>query len=101
MLPRTPEVARFLSGDPAPNEWYLQDAQKRFSDVVDTALSGEPQMVTPKDKPSVVLLAMKEYEQMINQGLEKTPSFVEHLLSVPKDDEYFERWMRWPFGPSQ
>ena len=74
-------------------EWSLQDAKNRFSAVVDAALAGEPQKVTRRGKPAVVVLAVEEYERLRNREPDNTPTFVEHLLAIPKDDDLdFERW---------
>ena len=70
--------------------WPLQDAKNRFSAVVNAALDGDPQLVTRRGRPAVVVLAAEEYERL--RALEKAgaPSFVEHLLSIPRDGEEFE-----------
>ena len=43
-------------------EWQLQDAKNRFCAVVDAAVAGDPQWVTRRGKPAVVVLAVEEYE---------------------------------------
>ena len=68
-------------------EWSLQDAKNRFSAVVDAALAGEPQKVTRRGKPAVVVLAVEEYERLCNREPDNTPTFVEHLLAIPVDFE--------------
>ena len=50
------------------SEWSLQDAKNRFSAVVDAALQGEPQRVTRRGKPAVVVV--EEYERL--RHLEKS-----------------------------
>ena len=45
-------------------EWPLQDAADRFGALVDTALAGEPQRVTRRGRPAVVVLATEEYERL-------------------------------------
>ena len=71
--------------------WPLQDAKNRFSAVVNAALDGDPQLVTRRGQPAVVVLAAEEYERL--RALEKAgaPSFIEHLLAIPRDGEEFER----------
>ena len=44
--------------------WQLQDAKNRFSAVVNAALDGEPQRVTRRGQPAVVVLAAEEYERL-------------------------------------
>ncbi|MXY20339.1 MAG: type II toxin-antitoxin system Phd/YefM family antitoxin [Dehalococcoidia bacterium] len=72
--------------------WQLQDAKNRFSAVVNAALDGEPQRVTRRGKPAVVVIAVEEYERLCKGEPDNTPTFVEHLLSIPKapDDDTFE-----------
>ena len=45
-------------------EWPLQDAKNMFSAVVNAALAGEPQRVTRRGQPAVVVLATEEYERL-------------------------------------
>ena len=83
-------------------QWSLQDARNRFSAVVDAALAGEPQQVTRRGKPAVVVLSVKEYERLCNQPLENSRNFIEHLLAIPKggdDDFEFERIPLAPRSP--
>ena len=72
-------------------EWSLQDAKNRFSALVNAAVAGAPQRVTRRGRPAVVVLAVDEYERLCQ--LEKTsgPSFPGLLLSIPQDDQDFER----------
>lgn len=74
-------------------QWALQDAKNRFSAVVDAALNGEPQMVTRRGAPAVVVVAVEDYERLRRSDAANAPTFVEHLLAIPKDgpDEVFER----------
>ena len=72
-------------------QWSLQDAKNSFSAVVDAASKGQPQTVTKRGKPAVVVLSVSEYERLIREDCKGRPSFVEHLLSFPQgDDDDFE-----------
>ena len=73
--------------------WQLQDAKNRFSAVVDAALAGEPQEVTRRGKPVVVVIAVDEYERLCQAEKAAAPDFIEHLLAIPKGgpDDLFER----------
>ena len=73
-------------------EWSLQDAKNRFSAVVNAALAGEPQRVTQRGEPAVVVIAVEEYERLCKGEPDNTSSFVEHLLAIPKAtaDDTFE-----------
>jgi antitoxin Phd len=81
-------LARTTSMDGS--QWSLQDAKNRFSAVVAAASKGEPQTVTKRGKPTVVVLSVTDYEKLTRRDA-KRPSFVEHLLAMPKDDGEFER----------
>lgn len=72
-------------------EWPLQDAKNRFSAVVDAAMAGEPQRVTRRGKPAVVVLATDEYERLRRLEKSKAPTFADLLLEIPQDDEEFDR----------
>lgn len=72
-------------------EWPLQDAKNRFSALVNAALAGEPQHVTRRGEPAVVVLAADEYERLRRMERADAPTFAELLLEIPQDDEEFER----------
>ena len=76
--------------------WQLQDAKNRFSALVEAALSGEPQEVTRRGKPVVVVFSYDEYQRLQTERDEKTPSFRDLLLAIPKgsDDDGFELPLR-------
>ena len=71
--------------------WSLQDAKNRFSAVVNAALAGEPQRVTRRGEPVVVILSTDEYERMRRLEKANAPTFTELLLQIPQDDGEFER----------
>jgi antitoxin Phd len=66
------------------SQWSLQDAKNSFSAVVEAACNGEPQHVTKRGKPAVVVLSETEYERLTHGETKSRPSFIEHLLSAPK-----------------
>ena len=74
-------------------EWQLQDAKNRFSAVVDAALAGDPQHVTRRGRPAVVVLAVEEYQRLCQAEKAGAPTFIEHLLAIPKGgpDDLFHR----------
>ena len=72
-------------------DWQLQDAKNRFSAVVDAALAGDPQRVTRRGTPAVVVLAVDEYERLRSLEKASVPSFVDLLLAIPQGREDFER----------
>ena len=74
-------------------EWSVQDARNRFSEVVNAALAGEPQTVTRRGVPAVVVLAVEDYERLCQAERAEAPTFIEHLLAIPKDgpDDLFDR----------
>jgi prevent-host-death family protein len=76
---------------PVERSWTLQDAKNRFSAVVEAARRGEPQLVTRRGAPAVVVVAAEEYVRLRTCEQAAQPSFVDHLLAMPRDDESFER----------
>lgn len=66
--------------------WTLQDAKNKFSAVVEAAMTGEPQRVTRRGQPAVVVVASEEYDRLTATAAEARPkkTFVEHLLAFPK-----------------
>ena len=72
-------------------EWPLQDAKNRFSAVVDAALAGNPQQVTRRGKPAVVVLAVDEYERLRHMEKAAAPSLADLLLAIPQDGEEIDR----------
>ena len=71
--------------------WPLQDAKNKFSALVNAALAGEPQRVTRRGEPAVVVLAAKEYERLCRLEKANAPTLGELLLEIPQDDQEFER----------
>jgi len=51
--------------------WSLQNAKARFSELVNTCLENGPQMVTRHGHDTVVMIAVKEFQQITTprQGL--------------------------------
>jgi antitoxin Phd len=45
--------------------WQLQEAKNKFSQVVQEALDGEPQIITRRGVEAVVVLSLAEYQKMI------------------------------------
>lgn len=76
------------------NVWKLQDAKSQFSKVVKDALRNGPQYVTRRGSEAVVVLSVKEYEELTSHK----PSFKEFLLSCPKmgNDFKIERQKDYP-----
>ncbi|WP_300043048.1 type II toxin-antitoxin system Phd/YefM family antitoxin [uncultured Paracoccus sp.] len=71
--------------------WSLQDAKNRFSAVVDAALAGQPQEVSRRGKPAVVVLASAEYQRLLAGAREERESFAAHLMAFPGGSEALPR----------
>ena len=72
-------------------QWSLQDAKNKFSAVVDAAKQGKAQVITRRGVPSAVVLSIEEFEKFQRYEAKESPSFIDHLLSMPVDDREFER----------
>ena len=68
-------------------QWRLQDAKTQFSSLVDAALKGEPQHVTRRGRDAVVVLSEASYKALRDRAHTGTPTFVAHLLAIPKGAE--------------
>lgn len=85
-------------------EWPIQDAKNKFSALVNAALAGEPQQVTRRGQPAVVVIAVEEYERLCQAEKAGMPDFIDFLLAIPKapDDDAFELPTRtWDFRTSE
>lgn len=71
--------------------WSVQDAKNKFSAVVDAALAGQPQEVTRRGKPAVVVLSAQEYHRLLNAAVGARESFAAHLLAFPGGEGEIER----------
>ena len=72
-------------------EWPIQDAKNKFSALVSAALTGEPQRVTRRGQPVVVVLAAEEYDRLCRLQKSHAPTFADLLLEIPQDDQEFDR----------
>jgi prevent-host-death family protein len=73
------------------SQWRLQDAKTQFSQVVEAALQGEPQHITRRGKPAVVVLSEEAFDAYKRSAQAAAPGFVAHLLAMPKADDAIER----------
>ena len=64
--------------------WSLQDAKAQFSHLVDSAMHGRAQHVTRHGKPAVVIVAESDYLSLQRSAVAQAPSFLAHLLAIPK-----------------
>ena len=71
--------------------WPLQDAKNRFSAVVEAALGGEPQRVTRRGQPVVVVVAVDEFERLCQLDSVSAPTLGRLLAAIPADGGEFER----------
>ena len=46
------------------NTWQLQDAKSKFSQLVENAMSSEPQFVTKHGNNAVVVLSFEDYKRI-------------------------------------
>jgi len=45
--------------------WKMQNAKVQLSSLVKQALSNEPQFITLRGKPAVVVLSQQEYDRLV------------------------------------
>ncbi|WP_439573415.1 type II toxin-antitoxin system Phd/YefM family antitoxin [Phreatobacter sp.] len=73
---------------PKPENWPLQDAKNRFSEVVRRARSEGPQTVTVHGRRAAVVLSAEDYDALAAPKPKRT--LVDHLLAAPFDPEFAE-----------
>ena len=66
-------------------EWTLQDAKNKFSALVDAAIAGEPQHVTRRGKPAVVVVESNEFRRMCQMAEGTVPNYDEADSDAPLD----------------
>ena len=79
------------------SQWTLQDAKNKFSAVVNAACNGNPQVVTKRGVPSVVVVAADAYEMLLAHAKSSSPHFADFLLAMPtasEDNQRFEIELR-------
>jgi prevent-host-death family protein len=62
-------------------QWQLQTAKNKLSEVINHALMGEPQLITKNGKPAVYIISAKEYETLIGKN-----DLKQLLLASPHKD---------------
>ena len=63
--------------------WALQDAKNRFSAVAETAARGQPQVVTRRGHPLVVIISYEMYREKITP--ESGRNIAEAFMDCPVD----------------
>ena len=66
--------------------WQLQEAKSRLSEVVKRAIQHEPQGITVRGEPAVVVLAYSDYQRLI----QPKPRFVDFMRQSPLCEQDFE-----------
>jgi prevent-host-death family protein len=74
----------------ARQDWSVQDAKNRFSEVVEAARR-TPQTVTKHGKPAVVVIDVAQYERLRRLERARALPFADMLLAMPQDDGEFQR----------
>lgn len=60
------------------NQWQLQEAKNKFSQVVKQAQQGKPQYITVHGKPTAVIVSIEDY-----QKLNQPPTTLSEALMMP------------------
>jgi len=68
-------------------QWRFQDVKTQFSRVVEAALRGEPQHITRRGQPAVVVLSEEAFDAYKRNARAWAPGFVSHLLAMPRSKE--------------
>lgn len=57
------------------NTWQLQDAKSKFSQLVESAISDEPQFVTKHGKNAVVILSFEDFKKITKPKMDLVSFF--------------------------
>jgi prevent-host-death family protein len=71
-------------------QWALQDAKARLSELVRLASEHEPQEITLRGEPTVVVVSREEYDRLF-QPRESLLDFMRRSPLYGADDVEFER----------
>ena len=66
------------------SQWTLQDAKNKFSEVVNAARAGTPQVVSRRGQPAVVILSTEAYNRLLHHQTAGVNSFKDLLLAMPQ-----------------
>lgn len=72
-------------------QWALQDAKARLSEVVRLAAEHEPQEITLRGEPTVVVMSREDYDQLTQpqeslvEFMGRSPLFGAEDLEFPRD----------------
>ncbi len=70
--------------------WAMQDAENRFSEIVDQAMEDGPQLVTRHGLEAVIVVSAAEYRKM-TQPTESLLEFMQHSPLYGAEDFEFVR----------
>lgn len=88
------------SKPPKVESWPLQDAKKRFSEVVRRARSVGPQTVSVHGRRAAVVLSAEDFDALANARPKR--DLVDLLLEAPFDEEFAALLDdRSPFAPER
>lgn len=71
-------------------QWALQDAKARLSELVRLASEHEPQEITLRGEPAVVVVSREDYDRLV-QPRESLLDFMRRSPLYGADDVEFER----------
>ena len=75
--------------------WLVKDARARLSEVMNAALSGEPQRIARRGREAVVMVSESEWAK-VRAEERPTDAFVEALIQFPLTHE---EWLEVAPGP--
>jgi antitoxin Phd len=65
-------------------KWQVQDAKKRFSELIELACTEGPQTIIEHGAERAVVLSMEDYRELASHK----PDFKAYLLGGPKVDDF-------------
>lgn len=67
------------------NQWQLQEAKNKFSQLVKQAQQGKPQYITVHGKPTAVIISVEDYQQFNRPKTSLSEALMTPLLEQDLD----------------
>jgi prevent-host-death family protein len=80
--------SRVMNGDAPMAKWRLDDARRRFTEVVEKALTEGPQTIAVARGRTVVLSSANGKKRSPRGKPARAPTVLEALLAAPHDPEF-------------
>ena len=64
--------------------WQMQEAKAKFSELIKNVVNKEPQLISVRGKPTVVVISFDKYKNLMSNKI----SFIELMRNSPTKGEF-------------